>query len=103
MTAPTSTPISSIAIIFFSSMIGSIGMAFLKMGSAHLHKGILHIVNRNAFFGVALFLVSSVLYLKGISNGQLSVLYPMVATSYCWALLWAKLFFKEQFTREKLV
>ena len=97
------TPLSSILLVFFGSLIGSVGMVFLKKASAHLHKGFLHIVNLNAALGVALFLLSSVFYLKGISKGELSVLYPMVSLSYVWALIWAKLFFHEHFTAQKFL
>lgn len=99
----TSTPLSSILLVFFGSVLGSIGMVFLKKASAHLHKGFLHIINVNAALGVGLFLLSSVFYIKGISQGQLSVLYPMVSLSYVWAIVWAKLFFHEQFTKQKFV
>lgn len=99
----TSTPLSSILLVFFGSLIGSIGMVFLKKASAHLHKGFLHIINVDAALGVGLFLLSSVFYIKGISRGQLSVLYPMVSLSYVWAIVWAKLFFHEQFTKQKFM
>lgn len=99
----SSTPLSSILLVFFGSLLGSIGMVFLKKASAHLHKGFLHIINVNAAVGVGLFLLSSVFYIKGISNGQLSVLYPMVSLSYVWAIVWARLFFREQLTRQKFV
>lgn len=99
----TSTPLSSILLVFFGSLLGSIGMVFLKKASAHLHKGFFHIINVNAALGVGLFLLSSVFYIKGISRGQLSVLYPMVSLSYVWAIVWAKLFFHEQFTKQKFM
>jgi drug/metabolite transporter (DMT)-like permease len=99
----TSTPLSSILLVFFGSLIGSIGMVFLKKASSHLHHGFLHIFNWNSVLGVGLFLLSSVFYLKGIAHGQLSVLYPMVSLSYVWALIWAKIFFHERFTREKFM
>lgn len=99
----TSTPTSSILLVFLGSLIGSIGMVFLKKASAHLHNGFLHIINVNAALGVILFLLSSVFYIAGIKNGQLSVLYPMVSLSYVWALIWAKLFFRESFTTQKFL
>ncbi len=68
-----------------------------------MHQGFLHIINWNSALGVGLFLLSSVFYLKGIAHGQLSVLYPMVSLSYVWALIWAKIFFHEDFTRQKFV
>ena len=35
--------------------------------------------------------------------GELSVLYPMVAVSYIWTLIWSRIFFKEPFTRPKII
>lgn len=96
-----STPLSSILLVLLGSFIGSFGMVFLKKASVHLHHGFLHIINLNAALGVGLFLLSSVIYIAGIKHGQISVLYPMVSLSYVWALIWAKLFFKERFTRQK--
>jgi drug/metabolite transporter (DMT)-like permease len=44
-----------------------------------------------------------VFYALGIRGGQLSVLFPMVSLGYIFAIFWARLFFKEAFTRQKLV
>ena len=92
----------SMMMVFGASVIGSFGMAFLKMGAHRLTKSIWSFVNSHLVFGVALFLGSSVLYVAGIKGGQLSVLYPMVSLGYVWGLIWAKVFFDEPFTREKI-
>ena len=52
--------------------------------------------------GIAFYLLSSVFYMMGVSQGQLTVLYPMVSLGYIWAILWARLFFKEPFTMAKI-
>lgn len=52
--------------------------------------------------GVVLYLLSSVFYMMGVSQGQLTVLYPMVSLGYIWAILWARIFFKEAFTMAKV-
>jgi undecaprenyl phosphate-alpha-L-ara4N flippase subunit ArnE len=44
-----------------------------------------------------------VFYALGIRGGQLSVLFPMVSLGYIFAILWARLFFKEAFTRQKFL
>jgi len=95
------TPLSSILLVLSASFIGSIGMVFLKKASKDLHKGFLHIVNVNSAIGVTLFVISSLVYLIGIRNGQLSVLYPMVSLSYVWAMFWARLVFNEPLTKQK--
>jgi drug/metabolite transporter (DMT)-like permease len=60
------------------------------------------LLNWRLALGVGLYLGSSVFYGLGIRHGQLSVLFPMVAVGYIWTLLWARLFFRERFTRSKL-
>src|SRR5580698_5034995 len=97
----TATPLSSILLVLSASLIGSMGMVFLKKASAHLHKSFLHIISLNSAIGVTLFVISSFVYLTGIRNGQLSVLYPMVSLSYVWAMFWARLVFNEPLTKQK--
>jgi multidrug transporter EmrE-like cation transporter len=75
----------------------------LKLGSAHLRRGMRHIFNIQIAAGVGLFLLSSVFFVKGIKDGELSVLYPMVSLGYVWTLLWSRLFFKEPLTRPKFI
>jgi undecaprenyl phosphate-alpha-L-ara4N flippase subunit ArnE len=93
--------VRSMCLVFGASVIGSFGMAFLKMGAGKLTKSIWSFLNTKLIFGVALFLGSSVLYAAGIKGGQLSVLYPMVSLGYVWGLVWAKIFFNEPLTKQK--
>lgn len=97
------TPISSMVLILVGSVIGSVGAIFLKSGA--------HAVNRNwtsiAFnwriaVGIGTYLLSSVLYVKGMSNGELSVLFPLVSVGYVCTLIWSRLFFHEVVTNVKL-
>jgi multidrug transporter EmrE-like cation transporter len=96
------TPLSSILLVLLASLIGSFGAVFLKLGAAHLNRGFRYILNWHLGFGVALFLGSSVPFLIGLRNGELSVLYPMVSLGYVWTLFWSRLFFDEPITKAKL-
>ncbi|MGA2038695.1 MAG: EamA family transporter [Bryobacteraceae bacterium] len=98
----TSTPLSSMLLVLFGSVVGSFGAVFLKLGAVRL-TGIMSLLNWRLALGVALYLASSVFYAFGIRHGQLSVLFPMVAVGYIWTLLWARLFFHERFTRSKML
>lgn len=98
----TSTPLSSMLLVLFASVVGSFGAVFLKLGAVRL-TGIMSLLNWRLALGVGLYLGSSVIYALGIRHGQLSVLFPMVAVGYIWTLLWARLFFHERFTRTKLM
>ena len=96
------TPLRSMLLIFAASFIGSFGALFLKAGAAKLHGGLRYLFfNAKLALGVALFMGSSLLYVLGLKQGELSVLYPLVSLSYIWALLWSRLFLKEPFTRHK--
>jgi drug/metabolite transporter (DMT)-like permease len=100
----TTTPLSSIFLVLVSSFIGSFGAVYLKLGAEHMQPGIKGIVsNWRLGLGIALFLLSSVFFVMGVAQGELTILYPMVSLGYIWTLLWAYIFFKEPFNRSKVV
>lgn len=98
------TPLSSMALVLIGSVIGSFGAVFLKSGALALRRHWSSLVfNWKLAVGIGTYLLSSVLFVKGLSNGELSVLYPMVSLGYICTLLWSHLFFQEAITRAKLV
>ncbi len=96
------TPFSSILLVLFASFIGSFGAVFLKLGAAHLRRGIRGALNWHLAAGIGLFLGSSVPFVMALKHGELSVLYPMVSLSYVWAMLWSALLFHEPVTGGKV-
>jgi drug/metabolite transporter (DMT)-like permease len=97
------TPLSSIILVLFSSFAGSFGAVFLKLGAEYMSGGLKRLFsNYWLATGVVLYLFSSVFYMMGIAQGELTVLYPMISLGYIWALLWARIFFKETFTVAKV-
>src|ERR1039457_5086482 len=103
MHSSTAAPLSSIVLVLFSSSVGSFAAVFLKLGAEHMNGSLARLfTNYWLATGIALYLLSSVFYMMGVSQGQLTVLYPMVSLGYLWAMLWARLFFKESFTVFKI-
>lgn len=99
-----STPLSSIGLVFLASFIGSFGAVFLKSGAGRLQRNILtFFFNWRLAAGVCFFVLSSVFFIAGLRNGELSVLYPMVALGYVWTMVWSRIFFGEPFTRTKFI
>ncbi len=97
------TPVSSMLFIFTAGFFGSFGAAFLKAGAGRLKPQVAALAtNWRLLAGIAAYLISSVFFVRGMSAGELSVLYPMVALGYMWTMLWSKLFFNEPFTLGKL-
>ncbi|MEO5657660.1 MAG: EamA family transporter [Nitrospiria bacterium] len=98
------TPFSSMLWVMVGGVIGSFGAVGLKAGAGRLKLDIKSLAtNWQLIGGVFAYLVSSVLFVKGMNQGQLSVLYPIVAMGQIWTLLWSRLFFGEHITRHKLI
>lgn len=98
----SATPLSSILYVFAASFLGSIAAVFLKGGADRLHRDLSSIwTNWRLAAGILVFVLSSLLYLKGIKKGELTVLYPMVSLGYVWTLLWSRIFFNEPLTKGK--
>lgn len=98
------TPVSSIVLVLIASVIGSAGAVFLKSGAMSLQPNLSSIVfNWRLALGIVTYMLSSVLFVKGMSNGELSVLFPMVSLGYICTLAWSRLFFHEVITRAKVM
>ena len=96
------TPLSSMALVSFGAFIGSFGAAFLKAGATRLHFNLMSMMrNWRLALGVFFFCFSSIFFVLGLRQGELSVLYPMVSVGYVWTLLWSRIFFGERMTATK--
>ena len=91
-------------LVLVGSFIGSFGAVFLKAGAGKLRRDLKTLFfNWRLAAGVAMFLLSSFFFVLGVRKGELTILYPMVSLGYVWTLFWSRLFFKEPFTRFKLL
>lgn len=98
------TPASSVLLVLVGSFIGSFGAVFLKSGAGRLHRQWQTLLfNWRLGAGVLAFVVSSLFFIAGIRQGELTVLYPMASAGYIWTLLWSRLFFGEPLTANKLL
>jgi undecaprenyl phosphate-alpha-L-ara4N flippase subunit ArnE len=98
------TPLVSVAWVVLGTVIGSFGAVFLKIGAGHLSRNLRSLLtNWRLAFGIGLYLLSSVFYVIGVRNGELSVLYPMVSLGSVWTLLWSKMLLSESLTRPKFM
>jgi multidrug transporter EmrE-like cation transporter len=98
------TPLSSMMWIVGGGVIGSLGAVGLKAGAGRLKFTLLALLsNWQLIGGVFAYLASSVLFVKGMKHGELSVLYPLVAMGQIWTLLWGRVFFREPITRYKVI
>jgi uncharacterized membrane protein len=79
-----------------AAFMGSIGQLEFKQGANNLQFDIkMLLTNYHLIAGVAVYALSTVLYVYALSKGNLSILYPIIATSYIWTLIFSKVFLKE--------
>ncbi len=91
-------------LVVTASVIGSFGAVFLKFGSLNLELTFMGMLrNWRLALGIALYLLSSVFFMAGIKNGELTILYPMVSLGYIWTMIWSRIVFKEPITQYKVM
>jgi len=92
----TSAPLWTICLVLFCALLGALGQLFFKLGSASVSANISSwLANWKVLLGMALYGISAVLFIVALKHGNLSVLYPLIATSYIWVALIATKFLGE--------
>ncbi len=80
----------SIVLVLVASVIGAFGAVFLKKGSASLHRTLKGtILNYHLIFGGMFYGIATVLFIIALPHNDLTVLYPLVATTYVWVSLFS--------------
>jgi drug/metabolite transporter (DMT)-like permease len=80
-----------------AAFIGSIGQLEFKQGANNLQFDIkMLLTNYHLIAGLMVYALSTVLYIYALNKENLSILYPIIATSYIWTLIFSKIFLKEQ-------
>ena len=97
-----STPLWSIVVVLIASLIGSYGAVMLKKVSAHIRMCIKNPVKHPQLI-IALFFygIGTILFIIALKFGQLSVLYPLVATTYIWVSILSIRLLNEKMNRRK--
>jgi drug/metabolite transporter (DMT)-like permease len=81
----TNISVKIIFLVLFCALIGAIGQIFFKLGSESFSLSFGGIVKNWKFLiGVFLYGISAMLFVYSLRYGDLSILYPLIATSYIW-------------------
>ena len=90
--------LSLILLVAFCALLGALGQLFLKLGSSSLSFDFYSLItNWKLLLGLFLYGVGAVLFIIALKYGNLSILYPIIATSYIWVSIFSVLFLKENF------
>jgi len=79
-----------------SAFIGNIGQVEFKRGSEELRFDIqAFLTNYHLLTGLFFYALSTLIYIYALSKGRLSIIYPIIATSYIWTTIFAWTFLNE--------
>lgn len=82
------TKLTIILLVLFCALLGSFGQLFFKLGSKDLVFDFFPLItNWKLIVGLALYGFATILFLVALKFGRLSILYPIIATSYIWVAI----------------
>lgn len=90
------TKLWAIALMILTTIFTSTAQLFYKKGAEKLEFNILSIItNYPLITGLFLYMIGAVLMITAFKGGELSVLYPIIATSYIWVGIFSYFLFNE--------
>ncbi len=93
------TALFAIITVLAAAMLGALGQYYFKIGADTLKKlNIRSFINRYLLYAVILYIVSAVTYVIILPYGELSVLYPLVASNFIWVAIIARIKLQERIT-----
>jgi drug/metabolite transporter (DMT)-like permease len=90
----------SVALVLTGTVIGALGALILKKGTINRSLKELFFTS-NLWMGLFLYGLSTLLYLLALRREEISVLYPLVSTSYIWITIFSVHFLGEKMNRWK--
>lgn len=96
------TELWAVALVVLGSFLGAAGSLYFKKGSSKLTKNIFqNLKNYSLIIGFCLYIVAASMYVFALRGGDLSILYPLVSTTYIWIIVLSYYFLKEKMNKWK--
>lgn len=93
---------TAIAMVCFCALLAAMGQLLFKLAANDsMNQLVDYFFDIRILFGVSLYGVSAIIYLLALRKGNLSTLYPFIATSYIWVSVFAIYFLNEPFGLQK--
>ena len=79
---------TSIYLVFACTILGSAAQLLIKSGMSHFSPHLLALVtNIPLIVGYTLYGINTVMMVVALKNGEMSLLYPIIALTYVWTTL----------------
>jgi uncharacterized membrane protein len=93
-----------IVLVNIANVFGAAGGLLIKKATNKMAFTLSSILfNRQLFIGIALYFIGTVLFVPALKFGELSVLYPFVAITYIWTILFSIKFLNEKMNAFKWI
>ena len=94
----------SVALVFGCTFLGAAAQILMKTGANHLpHPGLVAMItNLPLMGGYTLYGISTLLLVLALRDGELSLLYPVIALTYVWVTVLSFLILHDQISPFKL-
>jgi uncharacterized membrane protein len=93
-----------ILLVLLCAILGAGGQIFFKLASKDVSLNLFDwITNYKFIFGAAMYALSAILFVWALKYGDLSILYPIIATSYIWVMIFSYLILGESFSLTKAI
>ena len=90
------TKSSSMLLVVLCTLLTSSAQVLYKFGADKLELSFSGIItNHYILFGLLFYGIGAILLITALKHGELTVLYPIIATSYIWVALMSWYFFNE--------
>ncbi|MBW2974234.1 hypothetical protein KY366_00820 [Candidatus Woesearchaeota archaeon] len=90
------TKLWAIGLMVLCTIFTSVAQVFYKLGAARLSFSVISLItNLPLLTGMALYVLGAFIMIIAFKGGDVSVLYPIIATDYIWVSLMAAYFFNE--------
>jgi drug/metabolite transporter (DMT)-like permease len=84
-------------LVFSCTVLGAAAQLLMKVGMAHFEPNLMAIVtNVPLICGYALYGINTLMLVLALREGELSMLYPIIALTYVWVTLLSYLLLHEQ-------
>jgi uncharacterized membrane protein len=91
------TQLWAAGLVLLATCLGGFGPIFMKRASSIFSFNPLRIIkNYNLIIGVVFYAIGTILFIPALKGGELSVLYPLVSTSYIFVSLYSVKMLKEK-------
>lgn len=99
-----STSPLAMVVVSVASFFGALGALFLKKAAHSIKLDLVDLItNTKLFLGVFFYVVATAMFIPALRYGELSTLYPLVATTYIWISIFSEKFLKEPMNRYKWI